>query len=293
MRKVNKRVIEGLIKGGALSNLPGNRAQQMAALEKAMEDGTQFQKEEEAGQVRLFLNHTSSAEDAESPAGTLPDLPEWDEALLLKNEKEALGFYISSHPLSRFEQDLKKYFLLDSAAVEEKNDGEEVRMAGLITGKKIMKTKKGDSMAVLKIEDLCGTLEGVLFPDLYKSSSHLLESEQPLIFSAVVDKGEKGVKLKLTKIEKLQSLPKRTAQIEILLDAALNSEGDIASLKELISRFPGEAPVNLRLVTPERKEYTIALGSPYHFLVSEHSVSELSNLFGREKVNIIFVQETA
>jgi DNA polymerase-3 subunit alpha len=291
LRKVNKRVFEGLIKGGALSNLKGNRAQQMAILEKAMDDGNSFQKEKEAGQERLFSfaeDTTTKVEESDEP---LPDIQEWDEGTLLKNEKEALGFYISSHPLARFESELKRYYLSDIAGLEEKKDGDEIRMAGLVSSKKIMKTKKGDSMAVMKIEDLAGAIEAVAFPDLYKTSSHLLETEHPLIFSGVVDKGEKGIKLKLTKIEKLQNLPRKTAHVEILIDTDVKDEQDIGHLKELLTKYPGEAPVYLKLVTPEKKEYYMSLGSPFSLLVTENSLSELSNLFGRENINITFVQE--
>ncbi|MBI1822611.1 MAG: DNA polymerase III subunit alpha [Nitrospirae bacterium] len=293
LRKVNKRVFEGLIKGGALSNLKGNRAQQMAVLEKAMEDGSLFQKEEEAGQERLFSFAPDESAEKTDSESNLPETSEWDEATLLKNEKESLGFYISSHPLVRFESELKRYYLSDIAAIEEKNDSEEVRMAGLISSKKIMKTKRGDSMAVLKIEDLAGTIEAVIFPDLYLTTSHLLETEHPLIFSGVVDKGEKGVKLKLTKIEKLQNLPKKIPKIEILIDTDQRDEGDISNLKGLLTKYPGEAPVFLKLVTPGKKEYYMSLASSFSLQLSETSLSELSDIFGRENVNIINVQETA
>ncbi len=300
LRKVNKRVFEGLIKGGALSSLKGNRAQQMEVLEKAMEEGNLFQKEKEAGQERLFgffgKEQVGSGSEAIVPVsdneGLLPDTPEWDEGTLLKMEKEALGFYISSHPLARFESEIKRYYLSDLLSIEDKGDGEEVRIAGLISHKKIMRTKKGDPMAYLKIEDLGGTIEGIVFPDLYRSCFSLLESDYPLIFSGVLDKGEKGVKLKLTRIEKLQIQARPIPQIEISFDTDIKNEQDIDSLKQLLMKYPGEAPVYLKLVTPEKKEYYMSLGAPYSLMMSQSSVDELHELFGRENVNIIFKQET-
>ncbi|MHB8481859.1 MAG: DNA polymerase III subunit alpha [Nitrospiria bacterium] len=297
LRKVNKRVFEGLIKGGALSELSGNRAQQMALLEKAMEEGNLYQKEKDAGQERLFgsleTGHGAGSNHHETFAANelLPDIPEWDEATLLKMEKESLGFYISSHPLSRFESDLKKYFLADSVTIEEREDGAEVRVAGLISNKKVTRTKKGDPMAYIKIEDLVGTIEGIIFPELYRTSSHFLDMEYPLIFSGTVDKGEKGVKLKLTKIEKLQNLPRKNPQIEISMDTDVKDEEDIHTLKNVFMKYPGESPVYLRLVTPERKEYYMSLSSPYTLTVSESSMEELFQLFGRENVQVSFKQD--
>ncbi|MBI1822456.1 MAG: DNA polymerase III subunit alpha [Nitrospirae bacterium] len=297
LRKVNKRVFEGLIKGGALSDLSGNRAQQMAFLEKAMEEGNLYQKEEEVGQERLFgslgMVNNTGLDQKEDPFtnSTSPDIPEWDEVTLLKMEKESLGFYISSHPLARFESDLKRYFLADSITIEEREDGAEVRIAGLISSKKVTRTKKGDPMAYLKIEDLVGTIEGIVFPELYRSSSHFLDMEHPLIFSGTVDKGEKGLKLKLTKIEKLQTLPRKHPQIEISMDTDVKDEEDINALRNVLIKYPGEAPVYLRLVTPEKKEYYILLSSSYTLMVTESLMDELFQLFGRENVQVTYKQE--
>ena len=125
--KVNKKVVESLIKCGAFDSLGGKRAQYMDALESAMEIGQQVQREKQQGQESLFGMEEMVTRSGSS-YGELPDVAEWDDKLRLNNEKEALGFYITGHPLSRYAEDIKRFATCDLSGLVERNDKEEVRV---------------------------------------------------------------------------------------------------------------------------------------------------------------------
>ncbi|MFY9268161.1 MAG: DNA polymerase III subunit alpha [Candidatus Manganitrophaceae bacterium] len=201
-RKVNKRVIEGLIKCGAFDSTGAKRAPLMEVLERAMQEGAQRQKVKEAGQMTIFGGEAGSSDGVDAP---LPEIPEWDDAQISKLEKEAVGFYITRHPLTPFIEIMKKRSATateDLAAIEEDR---EVRICGVVVQEKVATTKRGDRMAYLRVEDLTGSVEVIVFPDLYQSSAPLFQQDIPLMINGMLDRGEKGLKLKATLIVPLTS----------------------------------------------------------------------------------------
>ncbi|MCK5913724.1 MAG: DNA polymerase III subunit alpha, partial [Desulfuromusa sp.] len=146
LRKVNKKVVEALIKCGAFDTLGGKRAQFYAAFEEAMEIGQRLQKEQESGQDSLF-GSKEILSVAGNGYGDLPDVAEWDEKNLLSYEKEALGFYVTGHPLARYSDSMKRFATCEASELSERTDKEQVRVCGIVSGIKELITKKGDRMA--------------------------------------------------------------------------------------------------------------------------------------------------
>jgi len=192
-RKVNKKVIECLIKAGALDFM-GKRAQLMLALNSVMDSASKAQREKTSGQENMFGMLPSVAE-------VLPDIAEWDEPERLAMEKESLGFYITGHPLSRYREKLEQFSTTPTHMLQELQDKEDVRIGGIVRGiKKIQTKKSGDLMAYLTIEDLYGTVELIVFPDLYRESMNILSQDAPLIVSGQTDRTDKGLKIIAKKI---------------------------------------------------------------------------------------------
>ena len=149
----------------------------MAVLEEAMEVGQKVQRERAIGQESLFgaeeiISHNGNG------YGQLPALEEWAENILLGFEKEALGFYITGHPLARHGEAIRRFATCDTAGLAERADKEEVRVCGIVAGLKELTTKKGDRMAFVTLEDLSGFVEMVVFPEVYQAADGTAEKRR-------------------------------------------------------------------------------------------------------------------
>lgn len=195
-RDVNKRVMENLIKAGALDSLGGTRKQFMMGYAGIMDGVTQSQKNTISGQLSLF--DLVGEEEKESFQTKLPEVGEFPKELKLSFEKEVLGVYVSGHPLEEYMERWKKNitavtadFILDEETGETKvHDGEAVIIGGMITGKTIKYTKNNKVMAFLQIEDLLGTVEVVVFPNVYERSAEMLQEDAKIFVSGRVDAGD-------------------------------------------------------------------------------------------------------
>jgi DNA polymerase III subunit alpha len=182
LRRVNKPGDRGADQVRRLRQ-PGGEAGRgtMAALDEAVDAGQKLQRERELGQESLF-----GAEQIVTPRGGAAftgEGEEWPENVLLANEKEALGFYITGHPLARHSAAIKRFATCDAAGLAERADKEEVSLCGIVAGIKELTTKKGDRMAFVTLEDLSGFIELVIFPEAYLAAAELLKSEEPLLVS--------------------------------------------------------------------------------------------------------------
>jgi len=284
LRKVNRRTIESLIKSGAFDSVGGNRAQLLSVLEKAMQEGAISQRDRLHGQTGLFI--TDSGRD-EFGLGNedLPDVKEWDESQILRLEKESLGFYITSHPLSRYEQEIKVLATATLDRLEEMSDGKEVRLCGIIAGHRTAITKRGDSMAYLRFEDLQGSVEVLVFPDLYKKVSGSFVLDSPFFLIGTVDRGDKGTKIKASQLEPLDKYRERQIQrVDIQLELSDLSQEDLFQLKELLLKHQGSCPVFLRFQMPNQIESTIAVDEHLRIKPSDVFISDVEKNFGKGKV---------
>jgi DNA polymerase-3 subunit alpha len=172
-RIVNRRVLESLIKAGALDGLPGNRSEQLAGLDAALDYGQHGAQARAAGQTSLF----SSDESGGLPPPTLPRRDPPSAAVLLAQEKEAIGVYISGHPLADKADELGRRTTHAIAMLRELPEDETVTIGGVITASRRVVTKAGSQMLVAKLEDLTGTVEVVVFPKWFPELSPLLLDE--------------------------------------------------------------------------------------------------------------------
>ncbi|RLB90073.1 MAG: DNA polymerase III subunit alpha, partial [Deltaproteobacteria bacterium] len=197
--KVNKKILEALIKCGAFDSTNTRRSQMMAVLEDAVDHGSRIQKEKADSQLDLFADsNMGTALPVSTPK--LPDIEEWDEPMLLSLEKETLGFYITGHPLDKYKDLIQKYSTVNCVSIQDVAEGKMIRIAGFIKIHKSHKTKKGDMMAFCAIEDQSGSIEVVVFPEVYAKAHRLLADEEIVILEAEVQKNENIVKLLADKI---------------------------------------------------------------------------------------------
>jgi DNA polymerase-3 subunit alpha len=193
-QKCNRRVLEQLIKSGALDGLPGghHRAQLLAALDGALERGASEQRDRRSGQTSLF-GLFAAQEPMRVPQGSpgmgevYPDIEIWGPKQLLAFEKEALGFYVSGHPLDRYRGDLQRYANATTSDFPAGKRGVgEASIGGIVSQYREMITKKGDKMARFMLEDAEGMLEVIAFPKTFEKVRHVLVSDEPILCTGAV-----------------------------------------------------------------------------------------------------------
>ncbi len=280
--KVNKKVLEALIKCGAFDSTGAKRSQMMAVLEDVVDHGNRIQKEKADCQLDLF---------ADSGMGTslpvsipkLPDMEEWEDTHLLELEKEALGFYITGHPMDKYRDIIEKFASVNTLSVQEKADKTMIRIGGSIKVTKLHKTKKGDMMAFCVIEDPYASLEVVVFPTVYALVHPLLSQEQIIILEAEVQKKENMVKLLAEKIVPVENAAREwTSGVMIHVDAQKADAKLIEALKPIVTRYPGDCPAFMKIKTsPDGPEILVKLSDQYMTSSAPGFFKEVEELLGR------------
>lgn len=279
LRKANHRVVESLIKAGAFDYTRARRSQLMAVLDLALDLGTKRQKEKLSGQFSL-LDQMHAGNPGQFQE--LPTIEEWPERQRLQFEKEALGFYLSGHPLAQFEKLLAQYANTDCAQVMELPDKREVKIGGIVSALREIATKKGDRMGFITLEDLKGTVDVVVFPEAYLTAHAWLKGERPILVTGTVDEGEETNKIIAKQIFPLEEAPQiLTRSIHLRLASAEATAKQLAALKSLLGRFKGPCPAFLHLVNANEIETILKLPEDLKVDPSPHLVTSIQQLFGR------------
>ncbi|MGE0395685.1 MAG: DNA polymerase III subunit alpha [Kofleriaceae bacterium] len=292
-QKCNRRVLEQLIKSGALDSLPGghHRAKLLAALDGALERGAAEQRDRRSGQTSLFGLFTAA--EPPKPAGadkageTYPDIEEWNHKQLLAFEKEALGFYVSGHPLDRYRGDLQRYATATTSDFTNgrRNVGDHA-IGGIVSQYREMITKKGDKMARFMLEDAEGTLEVIAFPKTFEKVRHVLVSDEPILCAGQI-KNEGNAeapewKMLLEKADPLSQMREaKSTRVDIHLNADQITLDMVDELKTILANATrGNCTAVVRLKIPLRSETMIALPDAWSVAPTEDLLTRLERLFG-------------
>src|SRR4051812_6219687 len=289
LRLLNKRVLESLIKSGAMDAL-GSRSQLMAVVDKAIERAQKSQRDAESGQHGLFGVFNDDSPSASSPE-KLPNVPEWDEFQRLSAEKEILGFFITGHPLEKYADKLADFMALDTRAIADMKQGtgkDEIKVAGMLTGVKPLKSKKGEMYAQAFLEDMAGKIDVLVFPEAYRRLSEKLKFEVPVLVSASV-RIEEGAapKLAISQITPLDEVqPKLPSSIRIRVPLETATNGTIDALQSLCVERKGGAKVLFDLERP--RDFLVVLEAEgYNVQADRAFISRVEELCGRNSVRVI------
>ena len=289
LRLLNKRVLESLIKSGAMDGL-GRRAQLMAVLDRAIEGAQKTQRDAESGQHGLF--GVFQQEEVSTSNTKLPDTPDWDEHTRLANEKEILGFFISGHPLEKYRDKLEDLHALSTEEIgamkSSTGKDENITTAGIITNIRVLKSKRGDFYAQGALEDMAGSLEMLVFPEAYRKLQDKVKLEVPVLIRGGV-RIEEGANPKLT-VNEIQSLEDakvplpRSLRIRIPLETS--SEATVDALQLLCARRKGEAKV---LFDVERQgDFMVVMEAEgYNVQPDRNFIASVEELCGRGAVCVI------
>src|SRR5712671_2652259 len=282
LRLLNKRVLESLIKAGAMDEF-GYRAQLMAVLDEAIERAQKTQRDAELGQHGLF--GVFEEEQSNGSGEKLPSVPEWDEHQRLTAEKEVLGFFITGHPLEKYKDKLADFRALDTEAISNMKQGtgkDEIYTAGMITNIRVQKSKKGDLYANGVLEDMAGAVDIIVFPEAYKRLTEKVKLEVPVLIKASV-RVEEGAnpKLAIGDIIPLEAAkPKLPRAIRIRVPAAGSTDAQVDALQLICRERKGEAKV---MFDVERDGDFMVVMEPdgYNVLPDRAFCAQVEDLFGK------------
>jgi DNA polymerase-3 subunit alpha len=279
LRLVNKRVLESLVKAGALDALappsPDGtprplrqvRAQLMAALDAAVEQGNRSQRDRDLGQADLFGGGGDHDEHASPTIGALPMATAWTEMEQLNAEKEALGLFWSGHPIDAHADDLKAFGarsigeILSDAPSEApppaaapawgrngRNQVDDTTVGGIVAAMRPLKTRKGDRMAVFTLEDRHGGIEVLVFPDAYARAAPLIENGTLVVVRGKLERDDEECKILASEVLGIGTVREKLArELAITIPAPLQGRTTFEALAELFERHRGDKPVTLQL----------------------------------------------
>jgi DNA polymerase-3 subunit alpha len=288
-RRVNRRVVESLVKCGSFDSLHASRAAVWAGLDAALEAGAVAQRDREIGQASLFGGGGGAA--AAEPA--LPDAPPWTDRQRLESEKEVLGFYVTGHPLASVATQLSRFVDTRAGATAGK-EGREVRVGGILTGLRETRTRRGQLMGFGTLEDLEGAFDLVIFAEPYAQHAGTLKAALgeggagpvPLLVGGTLEAGDTPKVLVRDVVPLDRAEEKLAAQLRLRVTAAEATRDRLQALRSLLGRHPGECAVALHLVIPDQSETVLALSGLPGVRPDEAFLREIDGLFGRPVAEI-------
>jgi len=286
-RLVNRKVIESLIKCGAFDSFGFRRSQLMAILDQAMEVAGGIQKDRLKGQLSFFDAFENQKAFKET-FQDIPNIPEWPENQLLSYEKQMLGFYITKHPLARYERLLKNYTTCGTMELMNFHDGDEIYLGGIVNKAKFTITKKtGEKMAIVKLEDLKGIVEILVFPSTFQKVGGLIRDDAIIFVKGRISLREQEPKLIADDIIPLDDVKKRfTKSINIKIMSAGLEKNTLDTIKGILSNYQGAIPVYLTITTPDERKVDIQTSDDLRVKPDDNLISDLERLLGEGSVTL-------
>ncbi len=287
-RVVNKKVMEYLIKAGAMDSFGWKRAHLMEMLDAAIKYAHDYKKVAQEQAYSLFPVELNEKDYI--PQGVF-QLEEWDEELLIKHEKEALGFYISKHPLANIMEQIEKVADTKIAEIhEEKFSKDRVRVVGVFTDIKKTTTKDKQPMARVKIEDLTGAIEGVIFPDTFKRHQFLVVDDRPVVIEARVSYGDEKKELIIDELKDFtESLLERAKELRIKLKLWDLEQDKLEQLRKALVTCPeGDTELSFSLETPTKERYYFRSELIPKLRLTYQAVAQLEKLLGKEGYELVY-----
>jgi len=294
-RKINKKTLEALVAAGAFDFMQKPRKALFEAIEAALQQGTSAQRDRESGQFGLFGKKTD-----EAPEERVTGTEEWAERERLQLEKQALGFYITGHPLARYESDVKRYATHTCASLANAKGFEKVAVAGIVQGYRERLTKTGKKIAFASLEDLTGARDLVIYDDPLQKFEALLKGDEPVLVRGMVRLAEKfgaeaqqaesssepSPEIKVDEVSKLSDVrAAKATRVELRLLAAQATGDKLAELKSLFGKHPGQCSAALYIVLPGSAETRIALRDT-RVAPSDDLLAACDRLFGAKVAQV-------
>ncbi|HKC60468.1 MAG TPA: DNA polymerase III subunit alpha [Myxococcales bacterium] len=297
-KKINRKTLEALVAAGAFDFTGKPRKALWDAIEPALAQGSSAQKDRESGQFGLFstpARRAASAGELPAPEERVFGKEEWSERERLAKEKEALGFYITGHPLARYADDVKRYATHTCASLATAKGFEKVAVGGIVTGYRERLTKMGKKIGFAVLEDLTGTRDLVLYEDVLQRFEELLKGDDPVLVRGVVRLAEKfgaeaaqdpaaepTPEIKVDEVSRLSEVrAAKATRVELKMPVEAATPELLTELKALLAKHPGTCSASLVLVQPGLTETRIALKST-RIAPDDDLFAAVDRLFGQK-----------
>jgi DNA polymerase-3 subunit alpha len=281
MRAVNRRVLESFVKSGCFDSVDPRRSALFTAIDRAMEAGQKSHREREQGQSSLF-GALASHEETGGPLDRIPDGSAWGEGERLAYEKESLGFFITGHPLERFRAELLQWATATTATLSRMTEAREVSVGGIVTGLRLIKTRKGDRMATFLLEDLDGGAEVLVFPETYKKVAQRLSEDEVVLVKGKAEAQEEGKPRLLASdvlpLEQAKLAEARYVTIRVPIPAWDRTKGE--RLRDILGSHRGDCPVTLEFLRPGSFAVSVAPSATYRVRPDTVLRDEVEGLLG-------------
>jgi DNA polymerase-3 subunit alpha len=281
LRLVNKRVVESLIKSGACDSLNQNRAATIEDLPSAMEMGQAKQRDRLLGQSSMF----EVFEEEGQEAGSIGSIKDWSDHERLKYEKETIGFYVSGHPLKHFANELAWFTDASSASIIENSTGSEVSIAG-IPGKVLPKTtRRGDKMAIVTLEDLNGSIEVILWPEIYAITENILSDDDPILVKGNVDSDGNQPKVIAKEVCLLKEAKKHwKGKVHIHFRTPGLEKETLLAIKKIFSNHKCNNEIFLDFLFPDNKVRRLSVGEKIKIQPCDEIIQEIEAVLGEDSI---------
>jgi len=286
---VNRRVIESLIKCGAFDSTQVSRARMFGALDDAIKAGQAHQRDQSSNQIDIFGMLGTATRGGKKAGDIYPQVSEWSTQEALAFEKEALGFYITGHPLDKFDRVLKKIAGGTIATLKERAQPGDVKIGGVVSALRLRNTKKGDRYGSFNLEDKTGFIEVLAWPDTYKKCAGLLGADDPIFVKGRLEVGEERIQVIANDIEALSEAAKNQKygtvngngeKIHLYVREAEVSAEELVILRDTLLDFPGRSTVYLHLLQSVNGETVIELPDQVRIASTPELVGTVERLFG-------------
>ncbi len=282
LRLVNRKVLESLIKCGAMDSFGFARSQMMSILQECLDQSSKAHRDRDSGQMSFFDGGFSADSGFKRFSIKMPEIKEWPEIQLLSFEKDILGFYVSGHPLARYEHLLKRFSSCSISHLSDRKDQEEISIVGLINKIKLTTTRaKQEKMAILKIEDLGGVVEVLVFPNTYKQVSSSIVANSVVMIKGKLSLREDTPKILASNIIPIDEAYRMISSINI--DLCGLKENILVALKEKLSLSPGKVPVYLHIDTQSKQRLKILVSQDLFVQPRAELFNEIEELLGEER----------
>ncbi|MBI3246208.1 MAG: DNA polymerase III subunit alpha [Deltaproteobacteria bacterium] len=277
--QVNKRVMESLIKCGALDSFKASRAQLMAGLEEAVKWAERHANGgAKAAQLGLFGVGSGLGQDGRP---LLPTVAEWEDIDKLRHERETLGFFITGHPLDKYATRLFGVVSLTTESLKNRQHQEKVKLAGVIHSLKLKNNKKGDRYATFTFEDKEGVVEVIVWPEAYRKHDATIHADLPVCLSGTLDVDEERYQIIADEVTPLESVATdEVRQVHIQVPSDVTTKEDLVALRDVLVQHQGNCQAFLHLMRPDYSETVIALPQDLHVAPSRAMVVAIERLFG-------------
>ena len=283
LKCVNRKAIESLIAGGATDCLEGSRAQQFEAVDSAIQYARGFQKEKNADQVSLF-DLSNGTPDSVMQEPKLPDISRWNDNERWSREKEAVGMYLTGHPLLQYKTEIESFSNYDFTEDLHKLEKASIQLGGLISGIRKLLDKKNRQMAFITLESLNGTVEVLAFSDVFEKFREYIEMDKPVfVHGKVSSRGGDDGKILAEEICPLDGyMDKNSKKVHIRLPDLNLGDKQLSEIKALSEKYPGECNLIIHIEISE--DLSKVVRSKLKVSPRKKYISELKKIIGEDNI---------